>query len=93
MGNKTLPHFWVSAIPIVVLIGLLSTNILFFGQDSLAGPSQIALIITSFVAVGIGIWICKKDWKCIEDTISANMHTTSISIFILLAIGCYPPLG
>ncbi|MCQ2336694.1 MAG: sodium:proton antiporter [Paludibacteraceae bacterium] len=87
MNNKTLPPFWISAIPIIVLIGMLSINIIFFGSDSLAGPSQIALFTASFVATGLGIWVCKKDWECIEDAINANIHTTSTSIFILLAIG------
>lgn len=87
MGSKTLPPFWISAIPIVVLIGLLSINIIFFGRDSLAGPSQIALFIATFVAVWLGIGVCKRKWECMEETISNNIHTTSVSIFILLAIG------
>lgn len=87
MSNKTLPPFWISAIPIIVLIGLLSINIIFFGTESLAGPSQIALFAASFVAVGLGIWKCKRSWNCMEESISANIRTTSLSIFILLAIG------
>lgn len=87
MKPHNLPPFWVSAIPVVVLIGLLSINILFFGRDSLAGPSQIALFTATFVAVGLGIGFCKRNWECMEEAISCNIRTTAVSIFILLVIG------
>lgn len=83
----TLPPFWISAIPLVLLISLLAINVIIFGSDSLAGPSQVVLILASAVAVALGVLVCKVKWECIENAIMENIHTTSMSIYILLSVG------
>ncbi len=81
------PSAWLSAIPLVTLIALLSVTISVFGSDSLAGPSQIALLCATAVCVCLGMGICKVKWSTIEHNIEVKVHETTISIYILLVIG------
>ena len=52
---KRLPHPLVSAIPLVVLIGLLAMVIALFGSDSLSGGSQVSLLAAMAVCVFISM--------------------------------------
>ena len=46
---------WLALLPVVVLIDLLSADVYFFADDSSYGSNQIALLIASLVAGGIGL--------------------------------------
>ena len=63
---KRLPHPLVSAIPLVVLIGLLALIIALFGSDSLSGGSQIALLMGLAVCVFISMVFYRVPWKAFE---------------------------
>lgn len=77
----------ISAIPFVTLIVLLAVTISIFGSDSLAGPSQIALLASTAVCVLLGMGVCHVSWHSIEQSVEEKVHNTTVSIYILLVIG------
>ncbi|MCM1079989.1 MAG: sodium:proton antiporter [Bacteroidales bacterium] len=81
------PSAWLSAIPLITLIVLLSITISIFGSDALAGPSQIVLLCSTAVCVCLGMGICKVKWRAIEQNIETKVRETTVSIYILLVIG------
>lgn len=90
MTNKTtpiLPPAWMSAIPFLTLIFMLSVTIVAFGSDALAGPSQIALLTATAVCTLLGMSYCKVTWQEIENSIETKVRETTVSIYILLVIG------
>ncbi len=72
--------------PILVLIILLTTNVLFFGADATGGPNQIAMILASGVA-GIISWRLGYDWETIEKSIVKSISSAMAAILILMVIG------
>ena len=84
---KRLPHPLVSAIPLVVLIGLLALIIALFGSDSLSGGSQIALLMGLAVCVFISMVFYRVPWKAFEQQIEKTLGGVAVTILILLAVG------
>lgn len=80
------PTLLQSLTPIVILIGLIAVNLIIFGDDTLSGANQIALIFSSSIAALIAIYNGTK-WdkimNCVLETISSAMG----AILILLMIG------
>lgn len=72
-------------IPILILIVLLSLNVIFF-EDSLAGPNQIALILSAGVAGTIAMRLGYK-WESIIRKVVSTIGSAMPSILILLLIG------
>lgn len=72
--------------PILVLIILLTTNVLFFGADATAGPNQIAMILASGVA-GIISWRLGYEWEHIEASIVRSIGSAMAAMLILMVIG------
>lgn len=81
------PSAWLSAIPFLTLVSLLSATIYIFGSDALSGPSQIALLTSTAVCVVLGMAFCNVRWSDIEENISEKVRDISISVCILLLIG------
>jgi len=73
-------------IPIFFLIILLSLNVYYFGDDTLSGANQIALMtaaaIAALVAVRLGI-----NWIKVRDQIVHSIGTAMPSMLILFLIG------
>ncbi|MFN3939688.1 MAG: hypothetical protein ACK4IY_03810, partial [Chitinophagales bacterium] len=46
---------WQAFIPIIVLVGLLVLNVIFYKDSASSGPNQIALILAGVVAAVIGL--------------------------------------
>ena len=72
MSNKqpndttpTKPSAWLSAIPFVSLISLLSCTLYVYGSDSLGGPSQIVLLTASGICIALGMGVCHVKWSTI----------------------------
>ena len=82
--NRT--HYIVALFPIIFLIILLSINVSLYGDDSLGGANQLALILAGAVAGIIGIK-SGTNWKSIIDGISNSIKSVTPSIIILLLIG------
>lgn len=73
-------------IPIIVLICLLTLNVLYFGDNTLDGGNQFALILAASVAGIIAISLGNK-WTEIRASIVRSISSAMPSILILLLIG------
>lgn len=77
----------VAFLPFIVLILLLVCCISVFGNATLDGASQVALLIASSVCVLVG-WITKRlEWEKLEADITSKVASCTPSIIILLLIG------
>lgn len=82
-----LPNIWLSFIPIIVLVAMVSLSIALFGSDSLSGGNQVALILASGICVSLSMLFYHTPWKLFEDSIASTIGTASVSIIILIIIG------
>lgn len=80
------PSLFQAIIPIIVLIGLLAANVIFFGEDSSYGSNQIALLLAAAVAGIVGV-TTGRNWKIIYDGIVESIGSAMGAIIILLFIG------
>ena len=85
--NRGLPSLWISIVPLVVLVALISFVVVQFGDDALAGASQLALILASAVSVGIGMVFSGVTFSEFEDAVAEKISSVSQPIIILLLIG------
>ncbi|MFR9610636.1 MAG: Na+/H+ antiporter NhaC family protein [Rikenellaceae bacterium] len=86
-NSRQEPSIVASIIPIIVLVGLLYVAITLFGTHSIAGASQIALILSAAVAVFISMIFYGSEWSKIETAIVENITASAAAIIILLLIG------
>jgi NhaC family Na+:H+ antiporter len=80
------PSLLQALIPIIFLIALLSLNVYFFGDGTLDGSNQIALILSAGVAAIIALKVGFK-WATMLDGIVESISSAMSSILILLLIG------
>ena len=85
VGRRT-PSIWQAMVPVCLLIGMLSTSVYLFGDESSAGPNQIALILGSGLCVVIGL-LNGQPWKDLEAGISRGLSVSTGAILILLVVG------
>jgi NhaC family Na+:H+ antiporter len=78
--------FFGSLLPILFLIILLSFNVYLYGDDSLGGANQLALLLSAAFAAFIG-FKSGTSWKTILDGVSKSVASTTPAIIILLLIG------
>tara|TARA_B100000700_G_scaffold291686_1_gene350926 strand:- start:1392 stop:2951 length:1560 start_codon:yes stop_codon:yes gene_type:complete len=76
----------LALLPILFLIGLLSINVYLYGDDSLGGSNQLALLFSGSLAAIVGI-LYGNNWKDILEGISKSIKSVTPSIIILLLIG------
>lgn len=86
-SNTKLPSAWVSIIPLLVLIAMVSLTITLFGSDALDGGNQVSLFVATGVCVCLSMWIYKTSWQVFEDSITKTIGQASVSIVILIIIG------
>lgn len=84
--TKKEPSFLDASLPILVLIALLSSSVILFGDDSSYGPNQIALFLASAVAVVIGLKNGFR-WSDIEKAMTKGIALSLGAVLILLAVG------
>ena len=80
------PTLFLALVPILFLIGMLSLNVYFFGDETLSGSNQIALLL----AAGIGSIIAIRlnhGWYKIRSEIVKSIGSAMPSMLILLLIG------
>ncbi len=84
--NKKQATLFQAFIPIIFLIILLSLNVYYFGDDTLGGANQIALItaaaVAGVIAIRLGI-----TWDFIRTRIVHSISTAMPSTLILFLIG------
>ena len=80
------PSLLQSLIPVVILIGLLATNVHLFGDDTLAGSNQMALLFAAAIA---GVIAIRNNyvWTDLQDGIVKSISSAMPAILILLMIG------
>lgn len=81
------PNLILSLVPVLALVALIIIGVRIFGADITAGASQIALLISAIIVIGISMIWLKIPWSRIEDGIVGNLNKTGSAIFILLMIG------
>ncbi len=87
-SSKTREPSWIMAVvPLIVLVGILALVVRIFGADALTGASQVALILSSGVAMAISIFAYKCPWSKLEGAIAGNIKSISTALLILLLIG------
>jgi len=81
------PSLLQSFLPILVLVGLLVVNVLLvYGDDSLGGANQLALLFSAAVA-GIIARVNGYNWKEILRGITSSITSALPALIILLLIG------
>lgn len=87
MSTIKKPSLLQSFIPILVLVGLLIVNVLLvFGDDSLGGANQMALLLSAAVAVIIAT-VNGYSWKETLRGITSSITSALPALLILLLIG------
>ena len=84
--SRAAPSLLDSFIPLFVLMVLLASSVYFFGEDSIAGPTQIAL----FASSGVAILMAMKNghnWSKMENSIAGGVSITINAILILFMVG------
>jgi len=80
------PTLLQAFIPIFVLIVLLTLNVLYFGEDTLSGANQIALLLAATIAGIIAIRL-KLNYQFVLSQVVKSIGTAMPAILILLMIG------
>lgn len=78
--------FFGALLPIIFLIALLSFNVYLYGDDSLGGANQLALLLSAAFATIMGLK-SGTSWKSILKGVSKSIASTTPAIIILLLIG------
>ena len=78
--------FFGALLPIIFLIALLSFNVYLYGDDSLGGANQLALLLSASFAAIMGLK-SGTSWKSILKGVSNSIASTTPAIIILLLIG------
>lgn len=81
------PNAWMSAVPMLALIGMLFCVLMNFGSDALDGASQVVLLVATGICITLCVFVYKMEWKRFEKAIVKTMSDMAVSIFILLLIG------
>ena len=80
------PNLFQAFIPILFLIFFLVLNVYFFGDDTLSGANQIALLLSATIGAIIAVSLGHK-WLSIRKQIVKSISSAMPSILILLLIG------
>ncbi|MDO4948838.1 MAG: Na+/H+ antiporter NhaC family protein [Bacteroidales bacterium] len=85
--STRLPHPLVSLVPALVLVGLLLLSNLLFEGDTLGGSSQLSLLVSAGVCIGLSMAVYKTRWQVFESALKTTFSDTSVSLVVLLLIG------
>lgn len=86
VSDKKKASVILAIIPILFLVGLLYMNVQLFGDNSLGGANQIALLVAAALATVIGFNL-GYSWKEILDGIVKSITSSLSAVLILLLIG------
>ena len=86
MTSEKKPSLLQSFIPLIFLVALLGMNVAFFGDNSLGGANQMALLFSAGVAVIVAMFIGQK-WDKLFDGVISSIGSALPALIILLMIG------
>ena len=78
---------YLSLIPFIALIGLISACVSTFGTEALEGATQVSLLLASAVCVLVAYPIGRVNWEQLEREMTDKIASCMPSIIILLLIG------
>lgn len=81
------PGLLIATVPFIVLVAMMFFVIRTFGADALNGGSQVALLLSSGVAIAVAMLGFKVKWSRIEAAICDNFRSIGSAIIILILIG------
>ncbi|MDH7943118.1 Na+/H+ antiporter NhaC [Pseudohongiella sp. SYSU M77423] len=85
-SQQTPPSLMVCVLPLLLLFTLLGYNVAVYGDDSLSGANQAALIAAAALAAALGL-LQGTSWQRIQDFIIDNIKAATLAILILLMVG------
>ncbi len=91
MSDKTqtpAPSLWLALVPCVVLLTLIGTNVYVFGDDSSAGPNQMALLLSGVFVALLGRLVLKLKYRAIETRAIKSIVLAMEAVLILMVVGC-----
>lgn len=80
------PTLGEAIVPILALLLLVSASYLLFGEAGISGPTQVALVFASMIAVAIGRR-CGHSLKTLNQAAVESVSSGIGAIFILFAVG------
>ncbi|MDP2128260.1 MAG: Na+/H+ antiporter NhaC [Pseudohongiella sp.] len=86
MTDKYTPSLLTSVIPLLLLFALLAYNVYMYGDDSVSGANQTALILSAAFAAIIGLSRGLL-WSSIQENVLENIKAATPAILILLMVG------
>ncbi|MBI1287715.1 MAG: Na+/H+ antiporter NhaC [Flavobacteriales bacterium] len=86
MTNAKQPSLLQSFIPLIFLVGLLGTNVAFYGDNSLGGANQMALLLSAGVAAIVSM-LNGHRWDDLFDGVVTSISSALPALIILLMIG------
>ncbi|MDO9519694.1 MAG: Na+/H+ antiporter NhaC [Pseudohongiella sp.] len=86
MTDKYTPSLLTSVIPLLLLFALLAYNVYMYGDDSVSGANQTALILSAAFAAIIGL-SRGLSWSSIQENVLENIKAATPAILILLMVG------
>ena len=86
MTEKHSPSLLASITPLIFLFTLLAYNVAVYGDDSLSGANQTALILSAALAAFMGM-IRGLSWSEIQANVLENIKAATPAILILLLVG------
>ncbi|HNR27644.1 MAG TPA: Na+/H+ antiporter NhaC family protein [Bacteroidales bacterium] len=81
------PSLLVSLIPVILLVAILLSSVLVFGDKVTAGPSQFALLLVAVITFAIARLKYGISWSQAEESMLSHLKNTYPSILILISIG------
>lgn len=84
--HNKLPALWISLLPLAVLIFFLIVNVRIYGDNTLGGSNQMALLLAAAFAAILGGLIGNK-WEKMFEGVVASITSALPALIILLLIG------
>lgn len=81
------PGWQVSLLPFALLVVLLFFVIKYFGSGALDGGSQVALLLSTGLALALSMLVYKTPWEKLEKSMAENIRSIGTAVVILLLIG------
>ena len=85
-NTPSLPPLYLSLMPVIFLIIALGTSIILFGDSTIGGPAQIALLMAGMSAGAVGVKY-GVNWSQLELATAVGISKALPAIFILLMVG------